>query len=86
MPYINSIAREPLKPAIADLSEKIMSPGELNYVITTLIRRYLSPLDCRRYADYNEVIGVLECAKQEMYRTLIAEYEDIKRLENGDVW
>lgn len=38
------------------------------------------------YKDYNEVIGVLECVKQELYRRLIAPYEDKKKDENGDVF
>jgi len=38
------------------------------------------------YADYNEVIGVLECVKQELYRKVISKYEDKKEKENGTVW
>jgi len=38
------------------------------------------------YADYNEVMGVLECVKQELYRRLIVPYENKKKEENGDVF
>ena len=72
--------------------------GELNYKITKEIMKYLSLLNFRKaieskklivqnnYADYNEVIGVLECVKQELYRRLITSYEDKKKEENGDVY
>ena len=37
------------------------------------------------YANYNAMIGALECCKQEYYRTLVGLYEDKKIDENGDV-
>lgn len=67
------------------------SAGELNYAITVLIREYLREKahyanDPLHYEDYNEVIGVLESCKIELYRRVIARYEDEKIEENGDVW
>jgi hypothetical protein len=38
------------------------------------------------YDNFNEVIGVLECMKLELYRRMIAPYEDTKCKENGDVY
>jgi len=58
--------------------------GELNFVITSTLLRYLG--HGADYAAFNEVIGVLECAKLEMYRRMIAPYEDKKIEENGDVY
>jgi hypothetical protein len=34
----------------------------------------------------NEAIGVLECAKLELYRRVAAPYEDEKIAESGDVY
>jgi hypothetical protein len=62
------------------------TPGELNYSITLLLLEYLEADGGPRYADYNEVIGVLECAKLELYRRMVAPYEDRKMKENGDVY
>lgn len=59
--------------------------GELNYVITQLCRLHLSHHGTK-YDTINEVIGVLECAKQEFYRRLAAPYEDTKIQLNGDVY
>ena len=37
------------------------------------------------YQTYNDIVGVLDCAKMEIYRRLVAKYEDAKVEENGDV-
>jgi len=39
-----------------------------------------------RYASLNEVIGVLECVKQEFYRKKVVPYEKRKIKENSDVY
>ena len=56
--------------------------GVLNYIITRLI----SCLYKTSYTDLNAAIGVLECAKQELYRRRLAPYENAKMAENGDVY
>ena len=58
---------------------------ELNFQITMLINSYLERKGIS-YTNLNEVIGVLECAKLEIYRRLAAKYEDKKISENGDVY
>lgn len=60
------------------------TPGELNYLITKIVSDYV--LDHKiSYTTYNEVMGVLECAKFEMYRRAVSKYEDKKIIENGDM-
>ena len=61
------------------------SGGELNYLITQNCLDYLDQTGLS-YVNYNTVIGVLECAKLEMYRRAVAPYEDKKIEENGDVY
>ena len=61
------------------------TPGELNYRITVDINEYLQ-FHGVSYAKINEVIGVLECAKLELYRRIASPYEDKKKEENGDVY
>lgn len=80
MPYI--------KPDDRKLLSEIPFPanvGELNYLITCLCCDYLGATKIS-YAHFNEVIGVLECVKMELYRRLLAPYEDKKMVENGDVF
>lgn len=66
------------------------TPGELNYKITMACADYLEErAEVRGGLSYdliNEVIGVLECAKQEIYRRVAIPYEDQKIKENGDVY
>lgn len=81
MPYIKPEDRVKI---LLD-EENISTPGELNYFISNLINWYIIQKD-KSYSTINEVIGVLECAKLELYRRVAAPYEDIKIEENGDVY
>jgi hypothetical protein len=83
MPYIKQDERDWYEDNLSEIF--IDSPGELSFVITYLCRDYLSNTE-KKYADYNEVIGVLECAKLEFYRRAVAAYEDEKIKQNGDVY
>jgi hypothetical protein len=79
MPYITKEIRE-----LAKTSPTM--PGELNFAISTLIDNYITTAGGLNYGNINEVIGVLECAKLELYRRLAAPYEEIKKAQNGDVY
>lgn len=78
MPYIKRDRRELVE------SQGPVTAGDLNYIFTMIIQDYL-PCPAR-YDDYNEVVGVLECCKQELYRRMVVPYEDKKIIENGDVY
>lgn len=83
MPYIKDVdhVREEVKSGF-------LSPynaGELNFKITTVVDQYLVDKG-KNYQNINEVIGVLECAKLELYRRIAAPYEDSKCALNGDVY
>ena len=80
MPYIDNATRRSL-----DSNSIPLKIGELNYVITKVCLGYLT-LGELNYQAYNEIIGVLECAKLEMYRRRVAAYEDQKCAQNGDVY
>ena len=79
MPYIKQADRQEI-----DAGRSPVTAGELNYAVTRLIKNYL--IGNLSYKTLNEVIGVLECAKLELYRRVAAPYEDTKIAENGDVW
>ena len=90
MPYILRENRETIDHEIDALATKIIQAlmeedraGALNYTITRIIHR----LYCEEisYSQVNEAVGVLECAKLELYRKVAAPYEDEKIKENGDV-
>jgi hypothetical protein len=82
MPYISQ--RDRLR--LLDQMEAPHSAGELNYCITRLIDGWLLQDNQLSYDRLNEAIGVLECAKLELYRRVAAPYEDTKILKNGDVY
>ena len=67
------------------MADRAIEPGELNYQVTYLLNDYLEGQGLS-YRSINEVIGVLECAKLEMYRRIAAPYENKKLKENGDVY
>jgi len=87
MPYIKDIfARKELD----DVAQEFVKVGNkrfkdsivgfLNYFIFKLAKYYIHD-----YASSQRFIGELECAKTEVYRRIIAPYEDKKIKENGDV-
>jgi hypothetical protein len=78
MPYIGKNSRDRLK------EDCPVTSGELNYVITKIINEHVGGR--RSYSVYNEIIGVLECVKQEFYRRVVSLYEDKKKEDNGDVY
>jgi hypothetical protein len=82
MPYIDQKARAELRE-----SRPPATAGELNYADTKLVDAFLCAKgDGVRYAHLNEAIGVLECAKLELYRRIAAPYEDRKMGETGEVY
>lgn len=90
IPYIEPQMRNIFDTYIEILANLIAKPGELNYVITKLIHEYLGSVveylgTDFHYIDLNEVVGVLECAKQELYRQIAAKYEDVKKNEHGSI-
>jgi len=88
MPYIKKERRERLEGAISNLIAFLQEipeedrDGEINYIVTALLKRIYQPL---RYKRINRAIGVLECIKQEYYRIVASPYEEKKRQEAGDV-
>lgn len=58
--------------------------GELNFVISRICHQWLLNYGVN-YTNINTVIGVLECAKLELYRQIAAPYENEKKSQNGPV-
>jgi len=95
MPYIPMDERRKLDATINQLvtlirdltpeSDLSAADGRLNYTITRLLIGVMSLVGAPKYHKYNAAVGVLECAKLELYRRLVSGYEDTKIIENGDV-
>lgn len=87
MPYISKVHRKDWDKVIKEILETVYidtEPGILNYIITKILIEALG--ETPNYKRYNEIIGVLECCKLELYRRKISEYENSKIELNGDVY
>ena len=84
-PYINHEKRRILYKKLTELWElPELDAGSKNYVITKFLLTQLPKEP--GYADYNELVGVLECCKLEIARRVIYPYENKKCSENGDIF
>lgn len=84
MPYIKLGDRMAVDDGINKMSKALKTEGDFNYAICQLFGLFVGKRKLN-YATVNAFIGVLECAKLEIYRRSIAEYEDGKIETNGDI-
>lgn len=86
MPYVAEESRDEITPLLPTVSAVgAMSVGELNYFITSVLDRYITH-NHLTYSTINELVGVLECVKLELYRRVAAPYEEHKQSRHGDVY
>lgn len=87
MPYIPMTQRLNISDELANKSLEWTpaNAGELNYLVSRFIANYIEK-NGLKYANCNEMIGALECAKLELYRVMVGPYEDDKIAENGGVY
>lgn len=87
MPYIKKTERPVIDSLVDPLIDHLKSlpetdqDGALNYTVTKIIK-HLYP---QKYFHFNRALGVLTAITHELYRKIIAPYEDEKIVENGDV-
>lgn len=81
MPYIEPHRRVILN----NHDDNPQTIGEMNYLITRQIQFWLKGRK-ESYTNYNEVMGMLECIKQEFWSRAVRPYEEKKKKENGDVY
>lgn len=86
MPYIKAELRNYLlNTSIKDLliEPKVLQAGELNFLISTLLWSVFESNPC--YQKANEILGVLSAVTFEFHRRKVANYEEQKIKENGDL-
>lgn len=93
MPYIRQDKRDEFDTELDAFILKFLETGEnestagrLNYSISRILGAILNDDERISYSRINELVGVLECAKIELYRRIAAPYEDDKSRINGDVY
>ena len=85
MPYIAKSEKDKVDKGLLALHlSELTNAGSLNYAIHQVVAQYISQ-NKESYQTYNDIIGVLDCAKMELYRRLISDYEDKKITQNKDV-
>jgi hypothetical protein len=92
LPYIKQEKRNQIDDDLESLIETIRTnstntdvAGNLNYTITKLLLKTYSIPENQNYRIYNEMVGILECIKLELYSMFVSPYEDKKIKENGPV-
>ena len=78
MPYIP-------QPGRPEAAHHPTNAGELTFALTMLVIHYIRRKGLR-YQTLCEVQGSLACTSQELYRRVIAPYEDQAIARNGDVY
>lgn len=89
MPYITQERRKSLDEGVKWLVDMLKAmgtkEGDLNYVITSILAESYSIGSDPSYGKVNSAVGVLECAKLELYRRIAGPYENSKIPPNGDI-
>ena len=88
MPYVDRASRARLRPIVDGLAQTLpadATAGELNYLFTRLALEFLRRRGVS-YQSLNDVTGALHNCASELYRRVVAPYEDAKILANGDVF
>jgi len=96
MPYINKKVRKDydeqtlrwirtafVSRAKSGVSNNSNFAGDMNWLISSILYEVFDANPSYRLG--NDIMGLLECAKQEFYRRKLAPYEDLKIKENGDL-
>jgi hypothetical protein len=87
MPYILPELRPDVDALMDYKGLKKMPPGHLNYLLTRITIEWLrANLPWESYAARSRARAVLQDASDEFYRRMLAEYEDQKCTENGEVY
>lgn len=82
MPYVAKEKRAELDKIVELMQDQdLQADGDLNYVLYAFCKRYVIP----SYNAYKNYCGELRQCATEIERRMMAEYEDDKIFESGDV-
>lgn len=85
MPYVKIDNRKQFEQDLKHICNFNLTDGDMNYIFTYIINNQLNKRGLN-YQNINNLIGLLECCKLELYRRIAEPYEDKKIIENGDVY
>lgn len=84
MPYISPERRAVFDAHIEEIARNLTSGGEINYCVYRLCLEFIKSKGMS-YSNSMVPFSALGAAQMELYRKVIAPYEDEKIAENGDV-
>lgn len=84
MPYISPERRQVFDQHLDAIAENLTSGGEINYCAYRLCLAFINKTGMS-YTNSMVPFSALGAAQMELYRKVIAPYEDKKIAENGDV-
>jgi hypothetical protein len=91
MPYLTKEEREKFDPFYQSALSYLLQldvrslTGHLNYMIFKTVRGW-TIMHGKKYYVFAALLGTMICCILEIYRRLVAPYEDRKIKENGDVF
>jgi hypothetical protein len=85
VPYTREERRGRQYEIIEELVNVIRDKGDLNHAICELTALLIAKTGGMGYTNVSEWIDAVNGARKEMERRLLAPYEDMKIIENGDV-
>lgn len=85
MPYTREERRKLQYRPIEELVDVIQDKGDLNHAICELTALLMAKNGGMGYTNVSNWIDGVNGARKELERRLLAPYEDIKIIENGDV-
>ena len=88
MPYIEQYKRDCVDRSFGQDNMPERYPedaGELAYTVTRECMGFLENQPRRGFLAFATMIGVLICVVLELYRRIVAPYEDLAKVRNGDV-
>lgn len=85
MPYIEPHLRGAIADQVGDTLEAAegWSAGEFAYALALIFRAYIGP---KSFTKMALLFGVVILSLFELYRRVVAPYEERKKEENGDVY
>ena len=91
MPYISQTRRVEIDNQMTQLLNDIgkFTVGELNYTISRILQAHVNVHVVSKTFTYhicNNLMGLLECAKNEFYYRVVLPYENTKMEENGTLY
>jgi len=90
MPYLTKEEKEKFDPKYKETLSFLEKmdikdlTGHLNYMVFRTVKVWTKK-NGKKYFVFAAIVGTMICCVLEIYRRLVAPYEDKKILENGDV-